>query len=222
MTIKIDNLVFPFEDYFSKYSDNILQFGQTTRNLALEHVPRRGTVVDIGAHVGISVCHWAPIFQKVIAFEPMVDHYQCLQENTKQFSNVTLHNCAISGENTTLRGTYRTGKNSGSFQLLDKDFQINPRKHRTVYQIPCRRLDEFEFDSIDLVKIDVEGWEFDVLQGARETILKHRPTLMVEFTGGSSNKSMKTYDVAQYYSLIQELGYRAVAAADDDTIYVPV
>ena len=220
MAVKINNLLFPFEDYFQKHANNVLMFGQDTRDIALAHTRNWRRAVDIGAHVGISIHCWAPKFEHVVAFEPMVDHYECLKENVKQFDNVEIHNCGLSNENKIMRGAYRTGKNSGSFQLLDDSYVVNPRKKTVVYQIPSRRLDEFNLTDVDLIKIDVEGWELEVLKGAKETIKQNRPTLMVEFTGGSSSKSMKSYDVNEYYALIEELGYHAVASAGDDTIYV--
>lgn len=222
MAIKLNNLLFPFEDYFQKYSDNILQFGQETRDMALANVRQWRTVVDIGAHIGISIHCWAPRFQRVVAFEPMVDHYDCLKENVKKFSNVEIHNCGLSDETKTMRAAYRTGKNSGSFQFVTDDWQPNPKKIQPqIYQIPSKRLDAFELEEVDLIKIDVEGWELEVLKGAKQTILKNQPTLMIEFTGGNSHKSMRSYNVNEYYALIEELGYRAVSSAGDDTIYIP-
>ena len=219
--IQVNGVYFPFEDFFQKHSNNVFLFGQGTRNEALKHVKNHRTAIDIGGHIGISVNCWAPLFEKVIAFEPMVDHYECLLKNTAKFNNVEAHNCAISNESRILRGAYRTGKNSGSFQLLDEDWST--RKKTKIYDIPSRRLDEFEFENVDLIKVDVEGWEFEVLKGSISTIQKHRPVLMIEFThgGGHENKSMHHYDVDAYLSLIKELEYKAVYEGDD-TIYVPL
>lgn len=222
MTVEINGLRFPFEDFFQKHSGNILAFGQDSRDVALQHTTQFRTAIDIGAHVGISVHCWAPKFQQVVAFEPMIDHYECLVENTRRFDNVTAHNCGISNESRTLRGTYRSRKNSGSFQLLSDDWQPNPKKvPPKIYEIPSRRLDEFELKDVDLIKIDVEGWEFEVLKGAQDTIRRNRPVLMIEFTGGNHRKSMMSYDVEQYHKLIEDLGYRAVYQNKDDTIYIP-
>ena len=183
MTVNINGLEFPFADFFQKHSGNILGFGQAARDIALEHVKNWRTAIDIGAHVGISVHSWAPRFEKVVAFEPMVDHFECLKTNVTKFSNVEVHNNAISNESRTLRGAYRSGKNSGSFQLLSDDYTVNPRKHAKIYQIPSRRLDEFNFDQIDLIKIDVEGAELAVLAGAQKTIQLNRPWLLLERNG---------------------------------------
>ena len=225
MTHKIENLHLPFSDFFTKFSErnSIYKFGEESRLAALENVTKFRHAIDIGAHVGISVLHWKKLFERVTAFEPMVDHFECLKLNVADLEGVTAHNCAISNQEAVLKGAYRSGKNSGSFQLLDDAFLAykGKQKNRTIYDIPSKRLDSFEFDCVDLIKIDVEGWEFEVLKGAVETIKKHKPTLMVEFTGGSDYKSMHRYNVDEYYALIEDIGYRAVIRVDGDTIYVP-
>jgi FkbM family methyltransferase len=225
MTHIVENLHLPFSDFFTKFSDrnSVYKFGEESRLTALENVTKFRHAIDIGAHVGISVLHWKKHFDQVTAFEPMVDHFECLKLNTAKIKGVTVHNCAMSNQEAMLKGAYRSGKNSGSFQLLDDAYlaYTGKRKARKIYDIPSRRLDSFEFDAVDLIKIDVEGWEFEVLKGAVETIKKHKPTLMVEFTGGSDYKSMHRYNVDEYYALIEQLEYRAVVRVDGDTIYVP-
>jgi len=220
--IEAGGLFLPWPGFFDKFGDNILGFGKKSRDESLKYVKNFDGCVDIGAHVGISVLQWAPLFKQVTGFEPMIDHYECLLKNTEHLDNVTVHNCAISNQSQMLKGAYRTMKNSGSFQIVDDEFVKVNHKKAKIYDIPSRRLDEFEFDSIGLIKIDVEGWELETLKGATQTIKKHQPVLMVEFTygGGRENKSMHTYDVNEYYALIEELNYEKVAEVDGDTIYV--
>jgi FkbM family methyltransferase len=218
----INGMALPFKDFFNKHQD-ILVFGKAARDEALKFVTQFRTAVDIGAHVGISVHQWAPLFDHVHAFEPMIDHFECLEANTSKFDNVTRHNCAMSNQSTMLKGAYRTLKNSGSFQLVDEEFVSNNHKKAKIYDIPSKRLDEFALDNVDLVKIDVEGWEFEVLKGAEQTIRQSKPVLMVEFTngGGRENKSMHSYNVDEYLKFIETLNYKLVGAAGDDSIYVP-
>jgi FkbM family methyltransferase len=219
----INGLSFPFKDYFDRFGENVLGFGQDARTCTLENVKNFRNAVDIGAHVGISVHNWATLFEHVYAFEPMIDHYECLVENTKKFSNITTYNCGISNQSGTLKGAYRTMKNSGSFQLVDDEFVAVNRKQAKIYDIPSKRLDEFELVNVDMIKIDVEGWEFEVLKGAEQTIRRCQPVLMVEYThgGGRENKSMHTYDIAEYQAFLKDLGYIEVCEAGGDTIYKP-
>lgn len=217
-------LKLPIDSFFSDYSKNesIHNFGKESRDIALEHVTEFNRVIDIGAHAGISVLHWAKLFKTVEAYEPMKTHYDCLINNTGHLSNVNTYNFAISNEHKIHKGAYRSTKNSGSFQLIDDSYsQPSKKAPRELVDILSHRLDDFEFTNVNLIKIDVEGWEFEVLKGAVNTINAHRPVLLVEFTGGSSKKSLHRYDINEYYKLIESLNYTAVASAGDDTVYVP-
>jgi FkbM family methyltransferase len=220
---EIHGLVFPFQDYFNRFGENILGFGQGARNETLKHVKNFRNAVDIGAHVGISVHQWAPLFEQVYAFEPMIDHYNCLTKNTAKFPNVKCFNNAMSNQSRMLHGAYRTMKNSGSFQLVDDEFVAVNRKNAKIYDIPSKRLDDFALDNVDMIKIDVEGWEFEVLKGAEQTIRRCQPILMVEYThgGGRENKSMHTYDIAEYHAFIDSIGYQEIIEHGGDTIYGP-
>ena len=217
------HIITPQDNFFSNLleNDNILSFGKESRDIAVSYVTNFNEVIDIGAHIGISVLDWSDKFKMVYAFEPMLDHYKCLEANTENLNNVKLFNCAISDVEKKLYGAYRTNKNSGSFQILDSGYQQPKKKSpRQIYEIESKRLDNFEFTNVGLVKVDVEGWELEVLKGAVDTISKFKPVLLIEFTGGSSKKSLHQYDVNEYYDLIKALGYIPVAQSGDDTIYV--
>jgi FkbM family methyltransferase len=217
MKVPNDNF---FTDLLKNNSINL--FGKESRDVALSYVTDFKTVIDIGAHIGISVLHWAEHFQNIQAYEPMIDHFNCLIENTNHLPQVKMFNYAISNQQKTLKGAYRTLKNTGSFQLIDDNYQQPSKKMpRQLYDIESHRLDEFNFENVGLIKIDVEGWELDVLKGAINTITKHRPVLLIEFTGGNSKKSLHTYDVNEYFKIIELLNYVPVATSGDDTIYIP-
>lgn len=209
------------KDSFFENQKNILDFGKPSRDIAIQNLKNMRSVIDIGAHVGISVIQWASIFENVYAFEPMKDHYNCLLENTKDFNNIEYFNCALSNITTVRNAAYRTNKNSGSFQLLDDNYkQPSKKAPREIYKIETKTLDSFNFKNIDLIKIDVEGWEYEVLLGAKNTIIENQPVLIVEFTGGNSSKSLHTYNVDDYFDFIKEIGYVPVGTYDDDIIYV--
>ena len=53
------------------------------------------------------------------------------------------------------------------------------------FEVEVRTLDSFAFRDVCVIKVDVEGSEMEVLEGARETILRDRPPLIVELLTGA-------------------------------------
>lgn len=129
-------------------------------------IPERNQlVVDVGANFGDTAIWWAKTFgSKVIAFEPLIDVYKELLENIKlNDAEVVAYNVAV-GNGEEING--HTDRNMFSF---GGDTQV-----KTV------RLDDYSFDRVDLLKIDVEGFEFEVLQGAKNMITKYKPKIIIE------------------------------------------
>lgn len=135
---------------------------------------RRVGAVDIGAHVGLWSYWMARDFEKVYAFEPKAEHGACWLLNVAQREGVTLYPVAL-GAGARRVGLRTDGASSGNTRVdLDGD------------DVEMRTLDSYAFTDIDFVKIDCEGYEYDVLIGARETLQRCRPVVVVEqkFGGG--------------------------------------
>lgn len=127
--------------------------------------------VDIGAHVGFWSMHMAKKFQHVAAFEPMLEHRECFALNVPD-SNVTVHTCAL-------------GADSGQVSLTTPSHSSGGTYVSGAGDIPMRILDSFGMTDVDFIKIDVEGYEMKVLQGAVETIKRCKPCIIVEQKGHS-------------------------------------
>jgi len=79
-------------------------------------------------------------------------------------------------------------------------------------------LDEFEFDRVDLFKIDCEGYELQVLEGATKTLNRCTPTVLVEQKPG--NGTRYGYGDRAALEFLQDLGARQVAAVSGDYVFV--
>ena len=129
--------------------------------------------MDLGANVGMFSTFASRLSQRVLAFEPLPANYEQLRRNAGTRPNVTLLRQAVAGEPGTLRiyraahpklgGTpsaYREGN-----QLLSDDFD----------EAPATTLDavfeEHGVDRCDLLKIDVEGSEYELLRAASDATL---------------------------------------------------
>lgn len=127
--------------------------------------------VDIGAHIG----HWsigmAKRFEYVYAFEPVEEHRNCFKENV-QGVNVLLHAVALGAEAGQVSIT-RDAHNSGASHV---DTAIRPASD----YVPMITLDSLGLVDVDLIKMDVEGYETNVIAGAKETLLRCRPIVCCE------------------------------------------
>lgn len=132
-------------------------------------IPKKGdTVVDVGANFGDSTIWWAKVYgAKVKAFEPLDKVYDVLKENVElNHADVELFHMAL-GDGSLLRGFSEENMLTSSGETGDLQFT-------------SQRLDDIMVEKPDLLKIDVEGFEYEVLSGAKETISSTRPPIIIE------------------------------------------
>jgi FkbM family methyltransferase len=137
------------------------------------------TAVDVGAHVGLLSMQMAPDFQRVIAFEPSADNAECFKLNVEA-PNVTLYPVALGARMGA--AALRLGRNNTG----DNRVEVNGPPDYPVGELSKVRLhplDMYELEDVDLIKIDVQGYEAEVLRGACDTINKNKPVLLIEEVG---------------------------------------
>jgi FkbM family methyltransferase len=141
-------------------------------------------VFDIGANIGYMSMYCAKLIGqqgKVYAFEPERNNYAALQEHLRlnAMTNILPQRLAATSSPTTLR-LYLATDNYGAHSTI-----FNPDTLTQEYEeVQGITLDSFvdseKIDSIALVKIDVEGAEFEVLQGMKSILKQQRPVLVIE------------------------------------------
>lgn len=134
---------------------------------ALGFVKNWRTAVDVGGHVGLWSIHLCKRFQKVHAFEPASEHRECFLRNITS-DNVELHECGLGNREGFASLKFMYGS-TGSTQL-DGDSG----------DVVVKRLDSLSLTQVDFMKIDVEGYEMFVVQGAEKTIRDNKPVMVVE------------------------------------------
>ena len=132
--------------------------------------------LDIGANRGLYVEFLIPISRRVVAFEPLRDMQEVLKKfyPDLQVEKVALANKEGSAEIRLPRG------NSGLATLSSTNRLERSTKEIVSQMVPTRTLDGYSFRDVGLIKIDVEGFEDSVLEGAEETIRRERPNLLIE------------------------------------------
>lgn len=146
---------------------------------------RRRVAVDVGAHVGL----WSRVlshhFAEVIAFEPMQHLQECFFGNTADCENVVLHYGAVSNKAGEMISLERVHDNSGNCHVS------GPVSSADAVTVEAVTLDEKLgriVHKIDFIKIDVEGWELRVIEGARDLITTARPIIVVEQKPGNAER----------------------------------
>jgi len=140
------------------------------RSKSFRHVKDKGVALDIGANIGLWTRHMCREFRQVIAFEPVADFRDCLVKNVIA-PNLDIKSCALGSVNTTIEMVITKGNTGHS--------HVDPQSIGTG-TVDMYKLDYFDFDRIDYIKIDCEGYEIRILEGAQETIIKHKPVIVVE------------------------------------------
>ena len=156
-------------------------------------------ILDIGAWVGTWSMAMNKYCGRVVAFEPDPLHYECLVKNVTE--DVETHQLAVGQENKMI-------------SLSNDDFT---QSKRVVGEgtIPMVTVDSLGIDDVDLIKIDVEGYEMEVLKGATET-LKNIQYLMIELNNNTKKYGSSNAEIERY---LLKIGFRELMSHWPDKVY---
>jgi FkbM family methyltransferase len=147
------------------------------------------TVLDIGANVGVFALAAAAAGAKnVHAFEPMPRIHAALAQNVARNGTLPVRTWRVAVADA--EGTaamYDPGGDLPTSASLSRDFAQHFFGELPAVQVPVVRVDAWVaaegIAHVDLIKLDVEGHEAAALRGMRETVLRVRPTLLVDVLG---------------------------------------
>ena len=147
-------------------------------------VPRGGTAVDVGANEGLFSYALSYIADRVVAFEPNPDYASFARWMLRGRAEV--HQLALSDASG--RGTlYVPLSDDGMVLHFAGSLQRTHSQFRSMetHDVDIRTLDGFGLEGVHFIKADVEGNEREVLDGARTTIARDRPTILLELLSGT-------------------------------------
>jgi FkbM family methyltransferase len=145
---------------------------------------RGGTAVDVGANQGFFAFALAQLADRVVAFEPNPDY--ALFARVMLRGRAEVHRLALAEK--PARATFHVPIDhdgtvlhlAGSLKGTHGQF---PRERS--YEVEVRTLDSFALADVRFIKVDVEGSEREVLDGAKATIARDRPALLLELLSGT-------------------------------------
>ncbi len=176
-------------------------------------------VIDIGAHIGWYTVKLAERAKHVYAFEcsPKSFNYLCanIALSEKDYE-VTKYNCALSNEEGTVDYYIRDPKDGGGNGISKFEYDTI---HATPHiEVPSRTLDSFNLTNVNFIKIDVEGHEKQVLEGAVKTIISNNyPKIMFESWDEHQEKNnLPAIKLrAELFDFIHSLGYKTTKIGSD-------
>lgn len=168
-------------------------------------------IFDVGANIGDYSSHVliANSNSIIYCFEPSVAHYKVLKKKFANFAKVTLVNLALSSSNQQLK-LYKDKEISGLATLVKRNLD-----HAKIFMTKSENIKTMQGDlfikknkitKIDLLKIDVEGWEMEVLRGLEMSFSKKIiKACQFEFGHAHIEKKLNFRD---FYIFFKERGYK--------------
>jgi FkbM family methyltransferase len=174
-------------------------------DLAMKYVTKRDVAVDVGAHVGTWSMLMVHDFQHVIAFEPSA-RAEIYPLNVEK-ENYALHRMALSDHAGTVAMQEIDWSTGGCHVIAGREGDIE-----------CDTLDSFGLETVDFLKIDVEGHELPMVNGAIETIKRCRPVVLIEQKGWNHNHVKDgNRDAVKF---LQSLGMKVATEYSGDIVCV--
>ncbi|MFC2494678.1 MAG: FkbM family methyltransferase [Candidatus Absconditicoccaceae bacterium] len=191
-----------------------------TSSYFCDNIKKGSVFLDIGANIGyysLIASKKVGLDGRVIAFEPVKKNYEALLKNIEinSITNVSVFNFGLGNKEETSK-IHLIDSDSGKSSIM-VDYQGD------IEQIQMKKFDDLDLDfdksKVQFIKIDVEGYEFEVLKGMRNLLQENRTLeIMMEFSPEYYKEFGKDYTV-QFIDFIYELGFNAF---DVDHGFAPI
>lgn len=184
-------------------NDWMTQFNQ----IIVERVPNRSVAVQAGSWQGLYPFLLSNMFAKVYTFEPDPVNFFCTTQNCQR-ENVFKFQSTLSNKPGVVTFEEVTSTGQGRVEQPDP---YNIPVLRTV-SVPSMTIDQLALPDCGLVMLDVESHEYEVLQGAEQTIRKFKPVVITE-------KNFRVERNQQTIELMQSYGYHVSLNLANDMVF---
>ena len=182
-------------------------YDRLTIKIMKRHLDKDSNCIDVGVLDGEILDKFqkfAPGGQH-FGFEPIPEKFGNLEHKYRNNQNITIYNVALSNQDGSTEFNYVTSNPSYS-GIRKRSYDRSGEKDTSI-KVNTKKLDSYleELPQIDMIKIDVEGAEYWVIEGAKKLISRDKPLLVFEHGIGGAD----IYDIspAKMYDLLAELNY---------------
>ena len=214
-----------------------VKYEKILRTTVSRGIKNKRTFIDVGANAGIWTLPMSKQFEKVISFEPDVRNMECLKLNTEGCNNITYQTEGL-GEKDCISVLKQSVKNCGnSFVIPTNQLEFvdepkngeckiiwkregAPDKVVEATALQIRSIDSYNYDNVDLIKIDTQGHELPIIKGALKTIKRCQPWLCFEL--GDKKHGAMGYTDKEMIKFISKQGYTIERKTNTDCIMRPI
>lgn len=164
--------------------------------------------IQAGGAMGQWPVEFSQYFEQVFTFEPHPGNFEYLEKNIEGINNITAYPWGLSNktERISMHLDDCESGNSGAYYI---------KPGGSIKAIMSVEIDRFKFDNIDLIQLDVEGYEAEALEGAKNTILKYKPVIVIE------EKALPhLQDFTRARRLLESWGYKEAEKIHRDVIFI--
>lgn len=181
----------------------------------MARVPGRRTIVQAGGNAGFYVREYAAAFERVITFEPHAVNFHALVRNVDDDN--TFFYRAFVGEQAGEAPLASDIENGGGHFLWPDAIPYGAVGPETM--VPVMQIDALGLSQVDLIHLDIEGYEWPALRGALATIARCKPWLAMERR--DECLSRYAFDHADFRVWLTGLGYELADTHKHEELYRP-
>lgn len=174
--------------------------------------------IDVGANVGHHSLFMSQFCSQVHSFEPNPEVRKKIEEKIliNSLNNISVHNVGLGVKNEDLPFYSPKGANKGTGSFI-ADHSLNNELGTTLRVANGDEyISNLLLSKIDLIKIDVEGFEKNVLIGLKDTIEKYRPTIVIEY----SATTMKSFSGLEEFMSLFPARYKVKRVLCNNARYI--
>lgn len=183
-------------------------FDDPSHSTLMNLIKRDDVVLDIGTNYGTTILQFAKqtgSHGQVYGFEPVPINYSVCRENIKlnSFTNILVENIGLGSKEGSFFLVVDNESNRGMNRICENG------KGKDSHEVKIIRLDDWvkgnSIEIINLIKIDVEGFEMEVLKGGEQTLRKHHPLLFIELD--DTNLAQQNTSAKELVGFMNRLNY---------------
>jgi FkbM family methyltransferase len=177
-----------------------------------------GAFIDVGANIGYWTCYVAGRAQlcpgrvtAIVAFEPQESIFKLLRSNLDNIGGrlavpIRAEHVALGERSGAVKAVATNNDHGSTYMVLTDHGEI---RQQTLDHF----VESFRLEKIGLIKIDVEGYEYDVLAGGAETLRRFGPTVLCELVESHQKRNGRT--AQEVFRFLLNLGYRGARIESD-------